>query len=72
MNDAVATVTHDFSMEMLRWKCMLQAYVSSVSDILEVCCNCFIWMLQKQIKDVAHIASVSEVCYNYFIWILQK
>jgi hypothetical protein len=26
---------------------MLQTYVSAVSDVLEVCCNFFIWMLQK-------------------------
>ena len=27
--------------------CMLQAYVSSVSDVSEVCCKCFMRMLQK-------------------------
>ena len=26
---------------------MLQMYVSSVSDVSEVCCRCFVWMLQK-------------------------
>jgi hypothetical protein len=26
---------------------MLQMYVSSVSDVSEVCCRCFIWKLQK-------------------------
>jgi hypothetical protein len=29
------------------WKHILQAYISSVSDVLEICCNCFRWMLQK-------------------------
>ena len=29
------------------WKRMLQAYVSSVLNVSEVCCNCLIWMLQK-------------------------
>ena len=28
-------------------KRMLQAYLSSVSDVLEVCCKCLVWMLQK-------------------------
>jgi len=27
---------------------MLQIYVSNVSGIIEVCCSCFIWLLQKQ------------------------
>jgi hypothetical protein len=44
MNDGVATVTHDFSKDILQWKRILQAYVLS---ILEVCCNYFIWMLQR-------------------------
>jgi hypothetical protein len=26
---------------------ILQIYISSLSDVLEVCYNCFIWMLQK-------------------------
>ena len=26
---------------------MLQMYVSIVSDVSEICCNCFIWMLRK-------------------------
>jgi hypothetical protein len=31
----------------LRWKCMLQAYVPNISDDSEVCCKCFIRMLEK-------------------------
>jgi len=46
MNDAVATVTHDFSKEMLRWKCILQAYVLSVLDVSEVFCKSRSGMLQ--------------------------
>jgi hypothetical protein len=42
MNDVVATVTHDFSEKMLRWKRILQAYVSGVSDVSFECCMCFI------------------------------
>jgi hypothetical protein len=38
------------SKEMLHWKHMLQAYVSSVLNVLEVCCKCFIRMLQKSIR----------------------
>jgi hypothetical protein len=44
---------------------MFLMYVSSVLDVLNVCCNYFILMLQKQIKDVTHVvfvASVSEAC----------
>jgi hypothetical protein len=33
--------------EMLRYKHMLQAYVSNILDVSEVCCKCFIRMLQK-------------------------
>jgi hypothetical protein len=28
-------------------KHILQTYVPSISGVLEVCCKCFIWMLQK-------------------------
>jgi hypothetical protein len=35
------------SKEMLRAEHMLQVYVSSVSDVSNVCCKCFIRMLQK-------------------------
>jgi hypothetical protein len=33
--------------DVLCIKHMLQAYVWSVLDVLEVCCKCFIWILQK-------------------------
>jgi hypothetical protein len=43
---------------------MFQMYVSSVS---EVCCRCFIWMLQIVDRDVAYVASVSETyCKHLF------
>jgi hypothetical protein len=54
MDDVVATVTHDFSKQMLRWKRMLQAYVSSVSDISEAC-----WLFYMD------VAKVDQWCYIY-------
>jgi hypothetical protein len=37
-------------------------YVSSVSDVSKICCNCYIWMLQKVVDlDVAHIAYFASV-----------
>jgi hypothetical protein len=33
--------------ENVALKGILQEYVSLVSDVLEVCCKCFIWMVQK-------------------------
>jgi hypothetical protein len=48
---------------------MFQAYVSSVSDVLEVRCKCFMRMLQvfhadvvKVDRDVAFVAMVVHVC----------
>ena len=41
---------------------MLQASVLSVSNISEVCCKCFIQMLQKVDRDVAHVAMVVHAC----------
>jgi hypothetical protein len=35
------------------YTCILQAYVSSVLGISDVCCKCFIWMLQVFPLDVA-------------------
>jgi hypothetical protein len=59
---------------------MFQVYVPTVSSVLDVCCKCFIWMLQKYIKhmfqvfhlDVAYICNgythvffcVSDICCN--------
>jgi hypothetical protein len=57
---------------------------SSVSDVLEVRCKCFVWMLQKPIEMlhmlqklytyVANICSqyfiCSDVCCKCFIWML--
>jgi energy-converting hydrogenase Eha subunit C len=41
---------------------MLQTYVSSVSDVSEVCCKCFHVDVAKVDRDVAYAASVSEAC----------
>jgi hypothetical protein len=38
-------------------RCMLQVYISNVSDVLEVRCKCFIRML-----DVAYVAMVVHIC----------
>jgi hypothetical protein len=59
-------------------QCMLQAYISNISDVLDACCKCFIRMLQKWINVLqwaiyicmfqvfhliqAYIASVSFGC----------
>jgi hypothetical protein len=37
-------------------RCMLQVYISNVLDVFEVCCKCFIDILQKQIGWGAHVA----------------
>jgi hypothetical protein len=36
---------------------MLQMYVSSVLDVSEVCCNCYIWVMQKSI-GMLHILHI--------------
>ena len=53
---------------------MLQAYVSSVSGVLYVCCKCFFWMLHmlaivfKCFQTFS--ASVSDACFKCFICLL--
>jgi hypothetical protein len=42
---------------------ILQAYVSSVSDILKVCCKCSVWMLQSR--------SECCICWNWCTCMLQ-
>jgi hypothetical protein len=51
---------------------MLQAYVSSISGVSDVCFKCFIWMLQKYIWILhnMHVASVCFKCFRYFICML--
>jgi hypothetical protein len=47
---------------------MLQIYVSSTSDVSGICYSCFIWMLQKYIRDVAHVTyiiNVAEACCKH-------
>jgi hypothetical protein len=41
---------------------MLQAPVSSISNISEVCCKCFHTDVAKVDQDVAHVAMVVHVC----------
>jgi hypothetical protein len=55
---------------------MLQTYVLIILDILEVCCKCFIWALQKLIGTMhmlqwlyTYVASVRCKC---FIGMLHK
>jgi hypothetical protein len=40
----------------------MKAYVSSVSDVSEICCNCFIWMLQVFERFVQNISSIPDIC----------
>jgi hypothetical protein len=62
-------------------------YISNVSDVLEVCCKCFIKDVAKVDRDVAYVAMghtrmfqvyvpnvlyVSDVCCKCFIWMLQN
>jgi hypothetical protein len=52
---------------------MLQAYVSSVS---EVCCECFRWILQKKIR-ILHMLQwlymyVAKVCSQCFIRVSER
>jgi hypothetical protein len=37
------------------YTCMLQAYVSSVSDVSYVCCKCFVWMLYMFCNGYKHV-----------------
>jgi hypothetical protein len=60
----------------------LYMYVSSVFDVLDLCCKCFIWMLQKSIwrfhmllwlyTYVSSVSFISNVCCKCFIWMFQK
>jgi hypothetical protein len=63
--------------------CMLQTSISSVSNVLEVCCKCFISMLQKYTEMlhmlqwcfqayVPNVLSISDVYCKRFIWMLQS
>ena len=40
----VAKVDQDVAHVAMR---MFQAYIPNVSSVLDVCCKCFIWILQK-------------------------
>jgi hypothetical protein len=65
---------------------MLQAYVSSVSDVSEICFKCFHTDVTKVDQDIAYVAMVvhvyckrmfpmfllfSDVVASVFIWMLQ-
>ena len=45
---------------------MLQEYVSSISDISEVCCNLFHVDVVKIDRDISYVALVVYVCYKLF------
>ena len=56
---------------------MLQAYVSSVSDVSEVCCKCFRGMLQAFVQNVSYVfrymfASVFYLDVAYVLRMLQE
>jgi hypothetical protein len=44
--------------------CILQVYISNVSDVLEVRYECFIQMLQKVDRDVADVAKGRPDAYD--------
>jgi hypothetical protein len=56
---------------MVHWKRMLQTYVLNVSNILEVRCRCFIWMLHTLQWLYTYVATVYSKCFIYFRRILQ-
>ena len=44
--------------------CMLQVYVSNVSDVSEVCCKCLYIDVAKVDRDVAHVVMAIHVCFK--------
>jgi len=47
---------------------MLKAFISSVSNISEVCCKCIYIDVAKVEWDIVHVAMVfSSVCHKFFI-----
>jgi hypothetical protein len=50
---------------------MLQVYILGVSIVLDVCFECFIWMLQKYIWTL-HSMHVASIYFKCFIFMLQK
>jgi ABC-type siderophore export system fused ATPase/permease subunit len=83
----VAKVDRDVAHVAIGHTRMFQVYVLNVSSVLDVCCKCFIWMLQIEMLHI--YASVSgvfirmlqvfhlDVCngytrvFKYFLGILQ-
>jgi hypothetical protein len=47
--------------------CIFQVYVLNILSVLDVCCKCFIWMLQNLNQNVAYICK----CFKCFIHMLQ-
>jgi hypothetical protein len=47
-------IFHMFHLDVA-YKCILQAYVSSVSVISYVCCKCFIWILYMFCNGYTHV-----------------
>jgi hypothetical protein len=47
------------------WLTCCKRMCSSVSDVLDVCCKCFIWMLQKYIGMLHMLQSVPEACSKH-------
>jgi histone H3/H4 len=50
---------------------MLQAYVSSVSDVSEVRCKCVYADVAKVDRDVAYFVNISKTCCKCFKGMLQ-
>jgi hypothetical protein len=69
----VAKVDRDVAHVAMCYTCMFQVYVPNASSVSDVCCKCFIWMLQNYIRMLHIHASVSGVFYTYvgvsFCWL---
>jgi hypothetical protein len=64
---------HLCSLQLLFYQvcCLLHACISRVSNVSEVCCKCFMWLLQKQISMLQCCKIRSRCCRCYF-WMLRN
>jgi hypothetical protein len=65
--DAMGAMMRDLSKEMLRWKHMLQAYVLSVSDVLEV----YFQLFHMNVAKVDRGCCTCCICWKCFRDMLQ-
>jgi hypothetical protein len=43
----IVKVDQDVAHVTIGYTCMFQVYVPNVSSVSDICCTCFIWMLQN-------------------------